>query len=145
MYEYYKIEFSRAQIDLLQIKPSSLMPYPGPFLEPGITKRIKRTAFLRSLARPDKKRYREGAKAAAGEATEYAQEHCMKYFEFQYTWGDIMARTASDGGSRQALVQAAIARQSGGEVVVEAAAPAGASADGAGQRFRLAGTCCRQP
>ena len=41
------------------------MPYPGPFLEPGITKRIKRTAFLRSLARPDKKRYREGAKAAA--------------------------------------------------------------------------------
>lgn len=63
IYEYYKIEFSRAQIDLLQIKPSSLMPYPGPFLEPGITKRIKRTAFLRSLARPDKKRYREGAKA----------------------------------------------------------------------------------
>ena len=64
-------------------------------------------------------------KAAAGEATEYAQEHCMKYFEFQYTWGDIMARMESDGGLRQALVQAAIARQSGGEVVVEAAAPAG--------------------
>lgn len=137
VYEYYKIEFSRAQIDLLQIKPSSLMPYPGPFLEPGITKRIKRTAFLRSLARPDKKRYREGAKAAAGEATEYAQEHCMKYFEFQYTWGDIMARMESDGGLRQALVQAAIARQSGGEVVVEAAAPAGASADGAGSASDL--------
>ena len=137
VYEYYKIEFSRAQIDLLQIKPSSLMPYPGPFLEPGITKRIKRTAFLRSLARPDKKRYREGAKAAAGEATEYAQEHCMKYFEFQYTWGDIMARMESDGGLRQALVQAAIARQSGGEVVVEAAAPAGASADGAGNASDL--------
>ena len=97
------------------------MPYPGPFLEPGITKRIKRTAFLRSLARPDKKRYREGAKAAAGEATEYAQAHCMKYFEFQYTWGDIMARMEADGGLRQALVQAAIARQSGEEVVVEAA------------------------
>ena len=48
----------------------------------------------------------EGAKAAAGEATEYAQEHCMKYFEFQYTWGDIMARMESDGGLRQALVQA---------------------------------------
>lgn len=137
VYEYYKIEFSRAQIDLLQIKPSSLMPYPGPFLEPGITKRIKRTAFLRSLARPDKKRYREGAKAAAGEATEYAQEHCMKYFEFQYTWGDIMARMESDGGLRQALVQAAIARQSGGEVVVEAAAPAGASVDGAGDASDL--------
>ncbi len=120
IYEYYKIEFSRAQIDLLQVKPSSLMPYPGPFLEPGITKRIKRTAFLRSLARPDKAKYREGAKAAANQATEYAQEHCMKYFEFQYTWGEIMARMESDGGLRAALVQAAIARQAGKDVVVEA-------------------------
>ncbi len=121
VYEYYKIEFSRAQIDLLQIKPSSLMPYPGPFLEPGITKRIKRTAFLRSLVRPDKRKYREGAKAAANQATEYAQEHCMKYFEFQYTWAEIMARMESDGGLRAALVQAAIARQAGKAVVVEAA------------------------
>ncbi len=121
VYEYYKIEFSRAQIDLLQIKPSSLMPYPGPFLEPGITKRIKRTAFLRSLVRPDKRKYREGAKAAANQATEYAQEHCMKYFEFQYTWGEVMARMESDGGLRAALVQAAIARQAGKAVVVEAA------------------------
>ncbi len=133
VYEYYKIEFSRAQIDLLQIKPSSLMPYPGPFLEPGITKRIKRTAFLRSLVRPDKRKYREGAKAAANQATEYAQEHCMKYFEFQYTWGEIMARMESDTGLRAALVQAAIARQAGKDVVVQAQhspAPAeGAPAD----------------
>lgn len=122
VYEYHKIEFSRAQIDLLQIKPSSLMPYPGPFLEPGIEKRIKKTAFLRSLVRPDKRKYREGARVATGEAVEYAQEHCMKYFEFQYTWGDIMARMESDGGLRQALVQAAIARQAGEAVVVEDAA-----------------------
>ena len=61
----------------------------------------------------------------------------MKYFEFQYTWGDIMARMESDGGLRQALVQAAIARQSGGEVVVEAAAPVGASADAAGNASDL--------
>lgn len=121
IYEYYKIEFSRAQIDLLQVKPSSLMPYPGPFLEPGITKRIKRTAFLRSLVRPDKRKYREGAKVAANQATEYAQEHCMKYFEFQYTWGEIMARMESDSGLRAALVQAALAREAGKDVVVEAA------------------------
>lgn len=119
IYECHKIEFSRAQIDLLQIKPSSLMPYPGPFLEPGIEKRIKRTAFLRSFARPDKKKYREGAKVATGQAIDYAQANCMKYFEFQYTWGDIMARMASDAGLRQALVQAAIARQAGEEIVVE--------------------------
>ncbi len=130
VYEYHKIEFSRAQIDLLQIKPSSLMPYPGPFLEPGITKRIKRTAFLRSLVRPDKRKYREGAKVAANQATEYAQENCMKYFEFQYTWGEIMARMESDGGLRAALVQAALARQAGQDVVVEAV-PSSVPAEGA--------------
>lgn len=118
LYEYYKIEFTRAQIDLLQIKPSSLMPYPGPFLEPGITKRIKKTAFLRSLARPDKKKYREGARVATGEATEYAQNNCMKYFEFQYIWAEIMARVEADAGLRAALIQAAIARQAGDEVVI---------------------------
>lgn len=118
LYEYYKIEFTHAQIDLLQIKPSSLMPYPGPFLEPGITKRIKKTAFLRSLVRPDKKKYREGARVATGEATEYAQMNCTKYFEFQYIWTEIMARVETDAGLRAALVQAAIARQRGDEVVI---------------------------
>ena len=53
----------------------------------------------------------------------------MKYFEFQYTWGDIMARMESDGGLRHALVQAAIARQSGEEVVVEAANTPGGMPD----------------
>ena len=48
LYEYRKMEYSRTQIDLLQVKPSSLEPYPGPFLEPGITKRIRLTAFLRA-------------------------------------------------------------------------------------------------
>ena len=42
----------------------------------------------------------------------------MKYFEFQYTWGDIMARMESDAGLRQALVHAAIARQAGEDIVV---------------------------
>ncbi len=118
IYEYYKIEFSRAQIDLLQIKPSSLEPYPGPFLEPGIVKRIKRTAFLRSLARPDKKAYRDAAKVATGEATEYAQANCMKYFEFQYSWVEVMVQVENDRVLRQALIQAAIARQAGEEIVV---------------------------
>lgn len=65
LYEYRKMEYSRTQIDLMQVKPQSLEPYPGPFLEPGITKRIRITAILRSLARKDKKAYRQAAKARA--------------------------------------------------------------------------------
>lgn len=129
VYEYYKIEFSRAQIDLLQIKPSSLMPYPGPFLEPGIEKRIKRTALLRSLVRPDKKAYREAAKVATTDALAYAQENCMKYFDFQRKWAEIMVQAESDEGLRNALVQAAIARQAGEQVVIEQAATPRVSLD----------------
>lgn len=105
LYEYRKMEYSRTQIDLLQVKPSSLEPYPGPFLEPGITRRIRLTALLRSLARPDKRAYRKAAKAATGEATLYAQRNCSKYFEFQFVWPELMARTENDQILRAALVQ----------------------------------------
>ena len=46
----------------------------------------------------------------------------MKYYEFQYTWGDIMVRMESDAGLRQALVHAAMARQAGEDIVVASAA-----------------------
>lgn len=90
LYEYRKIEYSRSQIDLHPISPQSLEPYPGPFLEPGIDMRIKRTAQLRSLGRPDKAAYRQAAKAATAEAQVYAERNCSKYFEFQYVWPRIM-------------------------------------------------------
>jgi len=105
LYEYRKMEYSRTQIDLLQVKPASLEPYPGPFLEPNIGRRIRITAWLRSFGRPDKKAYRAAAKAARGEAEEYAQENCAKYFEFQFAWPEIVARLEGDAPLREALVR----------------------------------------
>lgn len=105
LYEYRKMEYSRTQIDLLQIRPSSLEPYPGPFLEAGIDKRIRITARLRSIGRPDKKAYRKAAKAAAGEAIKYAQRNCSKYFEFQFVWPELMARIENDSILQSALLQ----------------------------------------
>lgn len=111
LYEYRKMEYSRTQIDLLQVKPSSLEPYPGPFLEANITKRIRLTAILRSFGRPDKKAYRKAAKAARDEATTYAQRNCAKYFEFQFVWPELMARMEGDQILRTALLQSAAQRQ----------------------------------
>lgn len=105
LYEYRKMEYSRTQIDLLQVPPSSLEPYPGPFLKPGITRRIRTTAFLRSLARPDKRAYLKAASAAKDEASSYAQRNCAKYFEFQYVWPELMARIENDRILRTALTQ----------------------------------------
>lgn len=105
LYEYRKIEYARTQIDLLQIKPQSLQPYPGPFLEPNVTKRIRRTALLRSIGRPDGKGYRQAAKSAAGEAAKYAETHCAKYFEFQFKWPAIMSRFENDVIMQGILIQ----------------------------------------
>lgn len=105
LYEYRKIEYARTQIDLLQIRPQSLQPYPGPFLESNITKRIRRTALLRSIGRPDGRGYRQAAKSATGEAAKYAETHCSKYFEFQFKWPAIMSRFENDVIMQGILVQ----------------------------------------
>ena len=65
-------------------------------------------AFLRSLVRPDKKAYRRAAKEARGEATKYAQDNCVNYFEFQQVWPQIMDRMESDSALATALVQSAL-------------------------------------
>ena len=110
LYEYRKMEYSRTQIDLMQVKPSSLEPYPGPFLQPGIRRRVRLTAILRSFGRPDKKAYRKAAKAATGEAGTYAERNCSKYFEFQFVWPELMARLDGDQALRAALVQSVTQR-----------------------------------
>jgi hypothetical protein len=136
LYEYRKVEYSRTQIDLQQVKPSSLEPYPGPFLEPGITKRIKRTALLRSFGRPDKSAYRKAAKAATNEATTYAQRNCAKYFEFQFIWPELMARTESDRILQTALLQSAARRRTDAGEPVVPEAPVGID-PGATSEIRL--------
>ncbi len=139
LYEYRKMEYSRTQIDLMQVKPQSLEPYPGPFLEPGITKRIRITAILRSFARKDKKAYRQAAKAARAEAVMYAQRNCSKYFEFQFVWPELMARMENDQILHTAIVQSVARRQAetNPSVAFPVAGPAAGVDPGATSEIRL--------
>lgn len=140
LYEFRKMEYSRTQIDLMQVKPASLEPYPGPFLEPGITRRIRLTALLRSLARPDKRAYRKAAKAAAGDASVYAERNCSKYFEFQFVWPELMARIENDQNLRGAIVQSVMSRQTdpgASTVPVRAASPGQGIDPGVTSEIRL--------
>lgn len=111
LYEMRKLEYSRTQIDLLQVKPASLNPYPGPFLDHGVRRRISWTARLRSLARPDHRAYFKAASAAKREADAYAASNCSKYFEFQYVWPELMARMENDALLRTMLVQSTALRR----------------------------------
>jgi hypothetical protein len=105
IYEFRKVEYSRTQIDLLQITPGMLEPYPGPFLRPGITRRAKMTAFLRAIARSQKGSYLHAARATSREATEYAKENCSRYFEFQFIWPEMMQRSRGDRILTTALLE----------------------------------------
>lgn len=103
LYEYRKLEYSRTQIDLLQLRAQDLKPYPGIFLDHDIERRIKLTARLRSFGRPDKKEYRAAAKAATGEASIFAQRNCKNYFEFQRIWPQFMDCIACDKNLQEQL------------------------------------------
>ncbi len=108
LYEFRKLEYSRALIDLQQIKPASLEPYPGPFLEPGLLRRIRLTALFRSVARPDKKAYRRARREAKDDACEYAEDNCSKYFEFEYVWPEVMSKLDSDSDLATELVRSSL-------------------------------------
>lgn len=111
LYEYRKLEFSRAQIDVLQVKPESLQPYPGPFLEPGMEKRLQRSAWLRGLFSPERKMYFAAAKAVTAEAGSYAEKNCSRYFGLQRIWPEIVNRISDDRILADAFAQANAYRQ----------------------------------
>jgi hypothetical protein len=97
IYEHRKLEFSKTQIDLLQIQPHSLDPYPGPFLENSITTRVFVTALLRTIGRPnDRQGYFRAAQVARREAKAYAEMFCSKYFEFQFGWPQVLGTLEAD-------------------------------------------------
>lgn len=97
IYQNRKLEYSKTQIDLLQISPRSLYPYPGPFLESSITSRVFITALLRAIGRsPYRKGYFKAAMAARREAKAYAEIFCSKYFEFQFGWPETIAQLEND-------------------------------------------------
>ena len=90
VYEHRKIEFAKSQVDLRQVTPKSMMPYPGPFLDSSVGWRASVTALLRSLTHQDKAMYRQIAAHALKDAGDYAREHCQHYFEFQRRWPIMM-------------------------------------------------------
>lgn len=90
IYEHRKLEFSASQVDLRQVKPSALAPYPGPFVDSSIGWRARATALLRALAGKESKAYLRIARTAVSEASDFARDHCERYFAFQRRWPLLM-------------------------------------------------------
>jgi len=96
IYEHRKLEFAESQVDLRQVKPEALMPYPGRFVDSSIGWRSRVTALLRALAGRESKQYLRVARKVVSEASQYARDNCEKYFAFQRRWPLVMDRIWED-------------------------------------------------
>jgi hypothetical protein len=96
VYEHRKIEFAKSQVDLRQVTPKSMMPYPGRFIDSSVGWRATITSLLRAIARPEKSAYLSVAGHAMRDANEYARKNCQNYFEFQRRWPILMDRIWDD-------------------------------------------------
>ena len=97
IYEHRKLEYGKSQIDLIPIQPHTLDPYPGPFLEHSVSRRVFWTALLRVIGRPrDRKGYFRAAMTARREAKAYAEMFCVRYYEFQIGWSQIITTLEAD-------------------------------------------------
>ncbi|MDY0087229.1 MAG: hypothetical protein RBS78_01535 [Coriobacteriia bacterium] len=96
IYEHRKIEFAKSQVDLRQVTPESMAPYPGVFISSAVSWRAILTAFLHGFSRKEGGRYLRVARVAMKDAPEYAREHCQHYFDFQRRWPILMDRIWDD-------------------------------------------------
>ncbi|MCL1880065.1 MAG: hypothetical protein FWF71_05560 [Actinomycetia bacterium] len=104
IYEHRKLEFAKSQIDLLQIQPESLDPYPGTFLNRSVGRRAFLTACLRTIGRPrDRQGYLKAALAVPRDARDYALSFCSRYFEFQRIWPSFVTNSMQDLITQQIL------------------------------------------
>jgi hypothetical protein len=95
VYEHRKIEFAKSQVDLRQVTPESLMPYPGSFIGSSFSRRARLTAMMRGVARRENK-YFEIARHTIRDAQRYALENCKNYFDFQRRWPMLMDQIWDD-------------------------------------------------
>ncbi|MBA4370474.1 MAG: hypothetical protein C0418_02715 [Coriobacteriaceae bacterium] len=96
VYEHRKLEFAKSQVDLRQVTPESMAPYPGEFLGGSVGWRVAATALLRALAGQERSMYLKVARAALRDAPEYARKNCDNYFAFQRRWPILMERIWED-------------------------------------------------
>ncbi len=96
IYTHRKLEFAKSQVDLRQVTPESLMPYPGPLVDASIGWRTRVTALLRALTSRERGAYLRIATRVVPEAQQHARDNCERYFAFQRRWPMLLDRLWKD-------------------------------------------------
>ncbi len=90
-YEVEKIDVVNHRIGLRRITTDSLEPYPAPWIDQGVHKRIFLTSLLRAIAGPERSEYFHVWLHARGEAKAWARRMSESYLAFQTYWSGMMA------------------------------------------------------
>ncbi|MGI6754533.1 MAG: glycosyltransferase family 2 protein [Atopobiaceae bacterium] len=104
-YEYEKLDVANHRIGLHKVTPASLMPYPGPWIEPGVHKRIFITSLAKSIAGPERQRYFDIWLKSRGEAVAWARRTSEQYLAFQTYWPGMMSQLWNNKALAGALIQ----------------------------------------
>jgi hypothetical protein len=96
IYEHRKLEFAKSQVDLRQVSPASLRPYPGELVASGVAWRAFMTAVLHAVTGKETGAFLEVARAAMTDAARYARRNCDNYYAFQRRWPIMMERVWED-------------------------------------------------
>ena len=96
LYEYRKLDAMNARRDLRTITPESLMPYPAPWLSPGVRRRVFRTALRRFIAGPDRLAYLRILTKGRHDADKFARSASSRYLSFALMWPTIVSALWGD-------------------------------------------------
>lgn len=91
-YEKAKLDFANGKIDLNQVTPQSLMPYPGPWIGPELEDRVAQTALRRALGTKDHGAYLDIWRNVRAQAEKNARRHGSSYLTFQSWWPAMVQR-----------------------------------------------------
>lgn len=89
-YERAKIRFANRQNSMAAVTPSSLMPYPGPWISSQLDERVRKTALFRMLFTREHQRYFKIWREGKRDAERYAEENHDAYLRFQSFWPSIV-------------------------------------------------------
>ena len=91
-YERAKLAYASSKVELQQVSPQSLMPYPGGWISDDLPKRTFWTSLFRAIGCPEHKAYLDIWLNGRTDARTYAQQHKSSYLAFQTCWPLVMAQ-----------------------------------------------------
>lgn len=90
VYERAKLAFCSKDPSMRQVTSASLMPYPGQWLSPELTSRVRRTALARAIVGPNRKANFRIFLHGLQEAQAYADQNKTNYVRMLSFWPSVI-------------------------------------------------------